>query len=139
MHLELKMLFDKNPECFDLEEHTTGPACVIAAVQARITKLASMAELRHLNESFKTKDKDRFLTDIPHVQDLPMDVYHHIELQPGAPVSIVHAYGCPRKYRAGWKTLIKQHLAAGRIRPSSSPYVSPSFIILKADVTVLPC
>lgn len=38
----------------------------------------------------------------------------------------------------GGKTLIDQHVAAGRIWPSSSPYTSPSFTIPKADPTVLP-
>lgn len=37
-----------------------------------------------------------------------------------------------------WKTLIQQHLAAGRIRPSNSDYVSPAFIIPKADTAILP-
>lgn len=34
--------------------------------------------------------------------------------------------------------MIDQHVVAGRIWPSSSPYASPSFIILKSDPTVLP-
>ena len=38
-----------------------------------------------------------------------------------------------------WKTLIDQHVATRRIRPSSSPYSSPSFIIPKADPSILPC
>lgn len=88
IHLELKMFFDKNPKCFDMDAHTMGPTCIIAAVQMWITELATMAELLHLNGSFKTKYKDHFPTDIPHVCDLPMDVYHCIELQPGAPVSV---------------------------------------------------
>ena len=132
------MLFDENPVCFDMEAYTTGPACVIMAVQTWIAELASLAKLQHLDKSFKAKFEDRFPTDIPHVRDLPTNVYHHIELRPGAPVSVNHAYGCPRKYQAGWKTLIDQHVAAGRIQPSSSPYASPSFIIPKADPTVLP-
>ncbi|KAF8226401.1 hypothetical protein L208DRAFT_1302210, partial [Tricholoma matsutake] len=90
----------------------------------------------------KTRMKDSFAdhfpSDIPHVKDLPRDVYHHINLLPGAPVSITRAYGCPQKYRVGWKMLIDQHVAAGRIHPSSSPYASPSFIIPKADPMVLP-
>jgi hypothetical protein len=138
MHLELKNVFDENPHRFDMDAYTTRPACIIAAVQTRIKELASMAELLHLDKLFKKKYEDRFPVDIPHVRDLPTNIYHHIELQPGAPVSVARAYGCPQKYRAGWKTLIEQHLAAGRIRPSSSPYASPSFIIPKADVTVLP-
>jgi hypothetical protein len=51
---------------------------------------------------------------------------------------IVRAYLCPWKYREGRKTLIEQYLAAGQIRPSTSDYVSPAFIVLKADPNVLP-
>jgi len=52
---------------------------------------------------------------------------------------VAHAYSCPKKYRAGWKTLIKQHLAAGRIHPSNSDYVSPAFIVPKLDPNILLC
>ena len=48
------------------------------------------------------------------------------------------SYPCPRKYKEAFQTLIQQHLDAGRIRPSSSAYASPCFIIPKADPTVLP-
>jgi len=51
---------------------------------------------------------------------------------------VAHAYSCPKKYCAGWKTLIEQHLTTGRIWPSNSNYVSPAFIVLKADTNVLP-
>ncbi|PSR72228.1 hypothetical protein PHLCEN_2v11903, partial [Hermanssonia centrifuga] len=47
-------------------------------------------------------------------------------------------YECPKKYREAWKTLLQQHLAAGQIRPSSSPHASPAFLIPKADRVVLP-
>ncbi len=37
-----------------------------------------------------------------------------------------------------WHTLLQQHLDAGRICPSLSQFVSPAFIIPKADLQVLP-
>ncbi len=49
------------------------------------------------------------------------------------------SYICPHKFCQAWQTLIQQHLDAGRIRPSSSPYASPAFLIPKPDSTVLPC
>ena len=97
-----------------------------------------MADLLKLDKKFKHCFADCFPNDIPHTKDLPQDMYHNIELEPGTPVSVAQSYSCPQKYRPGWKTLIKQHLAAGRIRPSSSPYASPSFIIPKSDPNVLP-
>jgi hypothetical protein len=49
------------------------------------------------------------------------------------------SYGCPCKFRDAWKTLIDQHLAAGRIQLSNAPMASPAFIIPKADPMALPC
>jgi hypothetical protein len=72
------------------------------------------------------------------VRDLPTNVYHHIEVKLGAAILMACAYSCPRKYHDGWKTLIDQHYTAGQIRPSSSQYTLPSFIIPKADKAVLP-
>lgn len=138
MHEELQYLFTGNPTHFDFEAYTTKTLCVIAAIKRRITELTMLNILEKLDSTYKAHFADRFPSDIPHVRDLPTDVYHHIEVKPGAPVSVGHAYSCLRKYRDGWKTLIEQHLKAGHIRPSSSPYASPSFIIPKADSTVLP-
>lgn len=51
---------------------------------------------------------------------------------------VAHAYSCPKKYQAGSKTLIEQHLAAGHIRPSNLDYVLPAFIVPKANPLALP-
>lgn len=138
LHEELNALFEENPSGFDHTKNTSVGPCIIRAVWMCIAELATLAELQHLDQTFKEKYQDRFLTDISHVKDLPHDIYHSIQLHPGAPVSVAQAYGCPWKYWPGWKILIEQHLAAGRIRPSSSPYTSPSFIIPKMDLIVLP-
>ena len=50
-----------------------------------------------------------------------------------------HSYPCPWKYCKAWQTLLNQHLASGRIRPSSSPHASPALIVPKSDSTALPC
>jgi hypothetical protein len=111
---------------------------IVCSIHTRIEQLAGQRLLRSLNNKFKDSFADHFPTDIPHAKDLPCDVYHHIEIKLGLPISVGRAYSCLRKYRESWKTLIDQHAAAGQIRPSSSPYASPSFIIPKADSTVLP-
>jgi hypothetical protein len=118
--------------------HTTGNPNFISLITTRIQQLAAEARLTKLDQKFKHNFADRFPSDIPHVCNLPNDVYHHIDVKPGIPISTVRVYSCPQKYREGWKTLIDQHYAAGRIRPSSSQYTSPSFIIPKADQMVLP-
>ena len=47
-------------------------------------------------------------------------------------------YTCPKKYKDAWRQLLDQHLAVGRIRELLSEFCSPSFLIPKADPTVLP-
>lgn len=84
------------------------------------------------------KFTDRFPADIPHIDDLPTDVLYRVRLKDANQSIQQRSYGCPRKYRDAWHTLLQQHLAAGRLRPSCSAHASPSFIIPKADPTVLP-
>jgi hypothetical protein len=138
VHCELFNLFEENPARFNFDEHTTSSPDLVAAIRARIEQLAGQKILLKLNAKYKLSFKDCFPNDIPHTTELPKDIYHHIEIKLGLPISVGRAYSCPRKYRTEWKALIDQHFAAGRIRPSSSPYASPSFIIPKADPTVLP-
>ena len=138
IHEELTELFKENPDRFDFVPHTTPLVNLIASIKKRIVELASSELLLALDKKFKDSYHDRFPSDIPHTKDLPSDVYHNIEIKPGLPISVGRSYSCPRKYRDGWKTLLDQHAAAGRIRPSNSPYASPSFIIPKADKSALP-
>ena len=65
IHLELQMLFNENPECFDMDAYTMGPACIIAAVQTWITELTSLAKLQHLDKSFKSSSKITSLQTFP--------------------------------------------------------------------------
>jgi len=90
------------------------------------------------SEELKQEFIDIFPPDIPDTCELPLDILMKIKLRDDVTPMVACAYSCPKKYHAGWKTLIEQHLAAGRIRPSNSDYVSPAFIVPKADPTVLP-
>jgi len=91
-----------------------------------------------LSSKFKKDFVDCFPADIPHVDSLSTNIYHHIKVLPGARFSTTCPYSCPYKYCTAWKTLINQHIATGHIWSSSSPYDLPSFIIPKADPTILP-
>lgn len=99
--------------------------------------LALQERLGNLNDRMKEHFADRF-NELPHTSELPTDVYHHIVLKDPSQVIACCGYSCPRKYREAWDTLIQQHLDAGRICPSNSPYASPAFIVPKADKTALP-
>lgn len=112
--------------------------CPVAAVQTQVETLVSVEQLRLKDAKFKAKYLDLFPPDVPDVCELPDDVLMNIKLKEELKPMVARAYSCPRKYRDGWKTLIQQHLAAGHIRSSNSEYVSPVFIVPKADPTVLP-
>ena len=104
----------------------------------RIEILAVWDDLERYEEEIRNEFKDRFPSDIPHVTRLPDDVYHRFRLKDPEKVIKCRSYPCPKKYRDAWKQRLDQHLSAGRIRESSSEYCSPSFLIPKADPTVLP-
>jgi hypothetical protein len=95
VHEELRALFEENPACFEFEKYTTGPPDVVASIKARIKQLAGEADLQKLDKAFKQRFADQFPSDIPHVKDLPRNVYHNIELKLGAPVSVARSYSCP--------------------------------------------
>ncbi|PSR72503.1 hypothetical protein PHLCEN_2v11626 [Hermanssonia centrifuga] len=111
---------------------------IVASIQQRIDQLALTDVLARENQQMRTTFADCFPDDIPHLNELPTDVYHHFRLKDPNAVIARRQYECPKKYREAWKTLLQQHLDAGRIRPSSSPYASPAFLIPKKDSVVLP-
>ncbi|KAJ6492616.1 hypothetical protein DFH09DRAFT_1338217 [Mycena vulgaris] len=115
------------------------PVDVIAAVRERVEILAHWDELNLRAEKLKSEYKAIF-EPMPHVDDLPTDVYCEIKLKnEKADLQFqTRSYQSPRKYKEAWQTLIQQNLDAGRIRPSSSPHASPAFLIPKADKAVLP-
>jgi hypothetical protein len=110
---------------------------IAGAVRTRVEQLAHIEELEKLSDETKKNHPDVFCA-IPHISELPMDVYCRIQLREVDKTIATRSYSCPRKYREAWKTLLQEHLDAGRIRPSSSSHASPAFIIPKADPNVLP-
>ena len=81
---------------------------------------------------------DCFPTELPPVTELPTDVYHRFNLKDASVVIQRRQYESPKKYRETWKRLLQEHIDAGRLRPSCSSYVSPCFLIPKADPTADP-
>lgn len=97
-------------------------------------------ELAELDASLRQEFADLFPTELPPVVDNTSPVRHRIDLVQADPNKIPNraGYACPRRYRESWRRLLDQHIAAGRLRPSSSPYSSPAFIIPKKDPAELP-
>jgi hypothetical protein len=125
-HLESNGLFEK-----------IKPLNVIAAVKATIESLASLEKLIELETTLK-KDYSEIFQPIPHISDLPMTDLARINLKDIHKTISKRQYSIPRQYRESFAKLIQQHLNSGFIRPSSSPFASPSFIIPKADKNALP-
>ncbi|KAI0337176.1 hypothetical protein BDW22DRAFT_1433539 [Trametopsis cervina] len=111
---------------------------VFSAICHRIAALASIENLRQENDCMRTRFVDLFPDDIPPMDQLPSDVYHRFRLKDPNMSFPRRQYGCAKQHREAWRTLLNQHLAAGRMRPSSSPYASPAFLIAKKDPAALP-
>ena len=109
----------------------------IAAIREHIEVLAVQAKLQQLGCCIKGEFKDVF-SEIPHLDELPTDVYCHIRLKDASKTVQTHSYSTPGKYHEAWAILIKQHLDAGCIQPSNSAHASPAFLVPKSDVVVLP-
>src|ERR1700685_3413424 len=75
---------------------------------------------------------------IPHVDELPTNVYCRIKLKDVSKTITTCTYTSPRKFKEAWATLIQQHLDAGRIQPFNSAHASPAFLVPKLDTSVLP-
>ncbi len=101
-------------------------------------ELAFLETLKTADATFKSQFANCFPANIPHLDHLPTDVYHEINLKDANMTIVRRQYNCPKKYREAFKTLLTEHCNAGRLRPSSSPYASPCFLMPKADPSALP-
>jgi hypothetical protein len=134
---ELKMVCAEQRVLFDHKLEKTMPIDLVAAIRDQIETLNTQEQLDRLSDAVKEKYKDVF-SPIPHLDDLPTDVYCHIRLKDATKTFATRSYSIPRKYKEAWSTLIQQHLDAGRICPSNSAHASPAFLIPKSDTVVLP-
>ena len=123
-------------ETNDLVEHVQ-PFNPIAAITDRIHTLAYQSKLNKLEDGIKHEFRDVF-RPIPHISELPTTDTARIHLINAYQTISKRQYDVPRQFRECFATLIQQRLDSGFIRPSSSAFASPSFIIPKADKNVLP-
>ena len=120
--------------CPPLSDSRVDP---IREVKTKIRSVAAADELLSLHTEFM-KEYAHLFKPVPHTSALPSDVYCTIELVDPSKKMTCRTYTCPRKFREAWKTVIDQHLANGKIRPSCSSFASPSFVIPKSDPKALP-
>src|SRR5882762_4244482 len=137
MVAELNMVCNDRLNMIRYKFDAVKPVDVVAAVRVRVETLAAQEQLDKMSEAVKAKYSKVF-NPIPHVDQLPTDVYCRIRLKDASKTINTRTYTSPRKYKAAWAELIQQHLDAGRIRPSNSAHASPAFLVPKSDPTVLP-
>lgn len=113
-------------------EHPCGaiPINAIAMVKATIEILASGETRKRLDTELKAEFHQIF-EPIPHASMLPMTETAKIQLKNAERVIKMRSYSCARKFNEAFRTLIQQCLDSGFIQPSSSQFLSPSFIIPK--------
>ena len=114
-----------------------NPVNIIVAVQQMIENVAAKVLLEKMGTKMVEDFTDIF-EPILHVSKLPTDVYCNIELKDVTQKITSRLCSTPRKYREAWKTLIDQHVHAGRLRPSNLAHASPAFLVPKTDPNVLP-
>ncbi|EDR02067.1 reverse transcriptase-RNase H-integrase [Laccaria bicolor S238N-H82] len=129
--------------CHDRQKSGKGipeevaPFNVAGAIRERVETLAAEEALQKREKGIKSEFKEIF-EPIPHIDELPTGIVAEIHLKNAEKTIKTRTYPSPRKYKEAWQILIQQHLDAGRIRPSSSPFASPAFIVPKANPNVLP-
>jgi hypothetical protein len=134
---DIATLFLKTCEQLNKTAKDLNP-CPVASIRTCMERIVTDEVLKRKDAQFKERFLDLFPPDIPDACDLPEDVLMNIKLKDEIKPMVAQAHSCPKKYQEGWKTLIEQHLAAGRIRPSNLDHVSPAFIMPKSDPNVLP-
>ena len=110
---------------------------ILATISEKARNPSLESSLTDLEEKYRKIYRTIF-EPLPHTNKLPIEPVARIQLKDPNIALKTRNYACPRKWREAWHTLLQQHLAAGRIRPSDAPAGSGAFIIPKADPTVLP-
>src|ERR1700712_4931216 len=102
-------------------------------VQHRIEELSLQAQLTQEDVKMKADNADLFLKRLPDnaAEKLPNHIYHRIHLIDPTLVNKGQSYRPARKNTEAWKRMLDEHIAAGQMRASSSPYSSPAFVIPK--------
>ena len=137
MVAELKMVCAERRNLLCSHFEIVKPVKPLAVLRQRIETLTTLEQLNRLDGAVKTKYSDVF-DAIPHLDELPTDIYCRIKLKNPYKTIATRSYSTPHKYKEAWAELIQQHLDAGCIRPSNSAHASPAFTVPKADPLVLP-
>ena len=112
--------------------------CLIGRVEARTAEEKEMAAR---NERIMSEFAEIFPDILPALTRDYLDrikTRHRIKLVDPSKVHNQRGLNVPRKWREQWKKMLDEHLASGRLRPSSSPFASAAFVIPKKDPNAEP-
>jgi hypothetical protein len=145
LHIRRQVLEELKWRCMErrqkLDENnlfeSTLPLNHIASIRNTIQRLASTQDILDLETKVKNEFKQIF-EPIPHINRLPPHEPARIHLKDAYKKISNRTYSCPRQYKDAFALLIQQRLESGFIRPSSSSFASPSFIIPKKDPKAIP-
>ena len=115
-----------------------SPTAAVLAIRRHLKSFAEAEDLEHENTALKAEFADLFPSQLPDVSRIPTDVYHCFELKDPDMVIRRRQYDSPKQYRQVWRKMLQDHIDAGQLRPSNSPFASPCFLIPKADPTAEP-
>ncbi|VDC02329.1 unnamed protein product [Peniophora sp. CBMAI 1063] len=104
----------------------------LPAIDARIATIAYNDHSAELDVHYKTQYASVFAS-IPHASQLPTDILHSIMLKDTHTTIHHHSYRTPKQYKAMFEALLGKNIVSGCIRPSTSRFVSPSFLVNKPD------
>ncbi|GAA5982141.1 hypothetical protein JCM11641_000600 [Rhodosporidiobolus odoratus] len=100
----------------------------------RVRREEEEREREELKKELMEEFRDRFPDGLPRVSEADKsDVRHRIRLKDPQKVHNLRGYPSPARWNERWKRLLDKHVDAGRLRLSSSPFASPSFVQPKKD------
>ncbi|GAA5973503.1 hypothetical protein JCM21900_002203 [Sporobolomyces salmonicolor] len=129
------------------EERREGLRSRIAAInvvdlERRANQVATEEwEMKERAGRLMTEFDDLFLATLPPLTDDYLactTTRHRIRLEDPGRVHNQRGFNIPRKWREAWKRMLEEHLAAGRLRPSTSPFAAAAFVVPKKDTTANP-
>ena len=138
--LQELLLTDIAKERRDLceESNPSPPFTFCAAIKSRIESLAFLAELQKYEQEARTLFADVF-GPVPHLDNLPVtDTMATIPLKNDNCFPQRRNYTIPKHWSKAMDDIINLRLSQGFIRPSTSRFASPSFLVPKSDPKVLP-
>ncbi|GAA5944073.1 hypothetical protein JCM1841_001868 [Sporobolomyces salmonicolor] len=116
--------------------HQTAAACAVQ-LEEDIRKLTDEErEMKERADKLAEEFADLFPSSLPPFTADYLSrtsTRHRIKLVDSNKVHNQRGFNIPRKWRERWKRMLEEHLAAGRVRPSTSLYASAAFVVPKKD------